>query len=126
MTNENMRLHLVHRHGMDIGPENFTFDVAQPYRAMHRRMHLTGVHSHRHSPEPPEAAIEFALRCLQENRLRGWRQIAGTRGVVCACDDGSFGIRLGDKTEVRYYNVIAQVATILLRGKWTRESAKRV
>ena len=119
MPSENFRLHMIHRHGVGIGEENFTFDVEQPYRALHRRQHklLPGL-THRHSPESPEAEMEFALECMRENRLRGWRQIAGAKGVVCFCDDGSFGIRL--KEETRYYNQVDRVARILMKGRFIK------
>jgi hypothetical protein len=120
MSNEHFRLHMNNRHDGEIGDENFTSDVAEPYRAFHRRLHdlRTGL-DHEHEPEPPEAAVEFALLCMRENRLRGWRQIAGTKGVVAFHDDGSFAVRLG-QTSPRYYNQIEKVARILLTGKHTR------
>jgi hypothetical protein len=125
MSNEHFRLHMHSRHADslkpgDLGPENFTPDVAEPYRAFHRRLHdLRTDLSHYHSPEPPEAAVEFALQCMKENRLRGWRQIAGTHGVVAFCDDGSFAVRLGTK-KPHYFNRIEQVAEVLLKGKFPR------
>src|SRR5947209_11699486 len=86
MTDENFRLHMNHRHYDSladgrISQIGFNFDVSQPYRAMHRRAHSLEKFDHEHSPEPPSAAVEFALRCLMSNRLFGWREIAGTKGV---------------------------------------------
>lgn len=118
MTTENFRLHMVHRHETEIGPENFTWDVEQPYRAMHRRMHATGEWPHWHAEEPPEAAIEFALQCLMENRLWGWREIAGTKGVVAAQPDGSWAVRFSK--EIRYFNQVDHVASMMMKGKFTR------
>ncbi len=126
MTDANFRLHMIHRHDTEIGPDNFTWDVSQPYRAMHRRMHhadVTAIWEHEHSPEPPGAAVEFALRCLMSNRLFGWREIAGTKGVVSAFPDGSYGIRLGsrdNRTETRYFNQVDHVARILMRGRFVK------
>jgi hypothetical protein len=120
MSNEHFRLHMNGRHEGEIGPENFTPDVAEPYRAFHRRLHdlRTGL-DHHHEPETPEAAVEFALLCIQENRLRGWRQIAGTKGVVAFGEDGSFAIRFGTG-RVHYFNQIGKVAEILINGKYPR------
>lgn len=123
MSDEHFRLHMNGRHADSLADgqiprQGFTYDVAAPYRAFHRQLHRSRVGlEHEHSPEPPEAAVEFALQCIKENRLRGWREIAGTKGVVCAFDDGSFGVRLGQQ-EVRYYNEIPKIAQILLKGKW--------
>jgi hypothetical protein len=128
MTTENFRLHMNHRH-LDsltdgrISQIGFTWDVEQPYRAFHRNLHLRTDLDHEHSPEPPEAAIEFALQCLLQNRLFGWRQVAGTKGVVSAFPDGSFGIRLdtrGKRTEIQYFNEIPKVAKILMNGRFPR------
>ena len=120
MPSEHFRLHMIHRHGVDIGEHNFTFDVEQPYRALHRRQHTLLPHlTHVHSPDSPGAEMEFALSCMKENRLRGWRQIAGAHGVVCFCDDGSYGVRL-KSGEIRYYTEIDRVARILMRGRFVR------
>lgn len=118
ISDENFRLHMVHRHESDIDEHNFTWDVAQPYRAMHRRMHATADWGHDHSPEPPEAAIEFALQCLMDNRLWGWREIAGTKGVVAAQPDGSFAVRFSK--EVRHFNQVERVARVMLKGKFIK------
>jgi hypothetical protein len=109
---------MIHRHNTDIGEENFTYDVAQSYRAMHRRMHRTGDWEHEHSPEPPSAAVECALRCLMDNRMWGWREIAGTKGEVAAHPDGSYAVRLG--TTVRHFNQVDRIAQMLMKGKFPR------
>ena len=120
MSNEHFRLHMNGRHDEAIGPNNFTPDVAEPYRAFHRRLHdLRTNLNHYHAPEPPEAAVEFALMCIKENRLRGWRQIAGTIGLVAFGDDGSFAVKIGN-AKPRYYNQVEKVAVILLKGKHPR------
>src|SRR5215472_1844268 len=110
MTNEHFRLHMNGRHEQEIRDENFTPDVAEPYRAFHRRLHdLRADLDHYHAPEPPEAAVEFALVCMRDNRLRGWRQIAGTKGLVAFGDDGSFAVRIGTQ-KPHYFNQIEKVA----------------
>lgn len=124
MSDEHMRLHLISRHGMEIGDHNITFDVMQPYRALHNRQHrMLPNLTHEHGPDTREDELEFALQCMKENRLRGWRQIAGAKGVVAFHDDGSYAIRIND--HVRYYNQIDKVVDILLKGKFPRGSAKR-
>lgn len=120
MPSENFRLHMIHRHGVEIGEQPWNFDVEQPYRALHHRQHriLPGL-THEHSPESPVAETEFALKCMQQERLRGWRQIAGAKGVVCFCDDGSFGVRL-KSGEIRYYNQVDRVARVLKAGRFVK------
>ncbi len=123
MLDDNFRLHMNHRHGHNLPAQGFTWDVSQPYRAMHRRAHSLEEFDHEHSPEPPGAAVEFALRCLMSNRLFGWREIAGTKGVVSAFPDGSYGIRLGsrgNRTETRYFSQIDRVARILMKGRFVK------
>jgi hypothetical protein len=130
MSDEYFRLHMNHRHSDslsdgDIPEANFTFDVAQPYRAFHRQLHRTRVDlEHEHSPEPPEASVVFALQCLRQNHFYGWREIAGTKGVVSAFPDGSYAVRFG-QDKARYYNEPDKVAEILMKGRHPKQKGSR-
>lgn len=82
--------HFTMRHGDSLAgqqnlPAKMAYDVEMAYRAFHSRLHETRPKSdydHEHSPDPPEAAIEWSLFCLSKNRARGWHEIAGLEGVL--------------------------------------------
>lgn len=124
MSSEHFRLHMNHRHADsvkgEIFEEGFSPDVEDSYRAFHRQLHLRRVDlAHEHDPEPPEASVAYALNCLRDNHFYGWREIAGTKGVVSAFPDGSFAVRFGND-KARYYNEVDKVAEILIKGRHPR------
>ena len=77
-----------------LDPERFPFEIEQQYRAFHIQLHRSRAGlDHTHKEEPPVARIEYALNCLEENNLTGWRQIAGASGVVAYFPGGEFAVR---------------------------------
>lgn len=97
-----------------LDPDRFPFEVEQQYRAFHIQLHRARAnYRHRHAKELPVARIEYALKCLEENGLTGWRQIAGANGVVACFPGGEYAVRLNGKTT--HHNSAEEAATVMVR-----------
>lgn len=107
MPSDNFRRHMAMRHAEGLAPgqtdipaKNFTFEIEQSYRAAHRAMHRRAARgeiklNHVHQHEPDSAMVLYALQCLLENRLWGWREIAGYPNKhVSAFPNGAYATRV--------------------------------
>jgi hypothetical protein len=102
MDTETFAKHFSIRHsdslaGMTHLPAKISYEVELSYRKFHERLHATRPrtdYDHEHTPDPPEAAIEWSLLCLQRNKARGWYEIAGCDAVVSYWDGDHFATRI--------------------------------
>lgn len=103
MDTEAFALHFTHRHGDSLAgqeslPPDMPFEVEQPYRAFHRRLHDTRVGiAHEHEPESIEASVDRAIECLIDNQNYGWKELAGINGHIAVFPDGQIATRINNK-----------------------------
>lgn len=102
--------------GDRLNRRNFTLAVEETYRAFHRQLHRTRPDlTHEHLPEPPEARIEYAMKCLAANRQWGWFVIAGSRGEVSPFPNGVFATRVDGA--IRHHKSAAEAAARLVKDE---------
>lgn len=99
-------------------PDNMAYDVEMAYRAFHKRLHETrpaSGYEHVHSDDPPEAAIEWCLFCLRDNRKGGWHEIAGVQGGVVGYFPDADNWATKVNGVIAYHEDITDVVTRLLQ-----------
>lgn len=121
MDTETFCKHFNARHKADLGgltqldPKRLMFEIEQQYRAYHLRLHRVKAQQHQHRDEPPYARIEYALRCLEENHMTGWREIAGASGVVAFFPTGDRPFAVRKPSGTKYYDDAESAAKAMVR-----------